>query len=161
MLILLWRFLIYDWVIWFWFMIDLWLSWLILNWFMIDLWLSWLILIWFMIDLWLIYDWFWLIYDRFWLILIFFFVLSLSLSQRMEQLLFVLLLLKGMNKLFKFYWKKEEQILIFQLKYFDSCFWWIDFFFVFFLKDFYLSRMMWLLFLSLLKKDMNGLSNFW
>ena len=36
----------------------------------------------------------------------------------MEELLFLLLLKMEMNKLFKFYWKKENQMLIFQMKFF-------------------------------------------
>ena len=36
----------------------------------------------------------------------------------MEQLLFILLLKMDMNKLFKFYWKKETQMLIFQIRFF-------------------------------------------
>ena len=61
------------------------------------------------------------------LFLFFFFSFSFSLShffsfdknERMEKLLFILLLKMGMNKLFKFYWKKEEkQMLIFQKRFF-------------------------------------------
>ena len=47
----------------------------------------------------------------------------------MEQLLFGLLLKKDMNKLFKLYWKKENQMLIFQIWFF--C-WLFSFFFFFF-----------------------------
>ena len=47
----------------------------------------------------------------------------------MEQLLFGLLLKMDMNKLFKFYWKKKNQMLIFQMRFF--CF-----FFFFFLFQF-------------------------
>ena len=36
----------------------------------------------------------------------------LFIKKRMEQLLFILLLEMGINKLFKFYWKKEEQMWI-------------------------------------------------
>ena len=36
----------------------------------------------------------------------------------MEGLLFILLLVKEMNKLLKFYWKKETQMLILQLRFF-------------------------------------------
>ena len=47
----------------------------------------------------------------------------------MEQLLFGLLLKMEMNKLFNFYWKKENQMLIFQIWFF--C-WLFSFFFFFF-----------------------------
>ena len=36
----------------------------------------------------------------------------------MEEFLFLLLLKKDMNKLFKFYWKKENQMLILQIRLF-------------------------------------------
>ena len=36
----------------------------------------------------------------------------------MEGLFFMLLLFKDMNKLFKFYWKKETQMLILQIRFF-------------------------------------------
>ena len=56
-------------------------------------------------------------------LLLFFFVFIfifkiIFLNERMEQLLFFLLLKMGKHKLFNFYWKKEEQILIFQLRFF-------------------------------------------
>ena len=50
----------------------------------------------------------------------------------MEKLLFWLLLKKEMNKLFKFYWKKEKQMLIFQIWFF--C--WLFLFFLFFFFQF-------------------------
>ena len=52
----------------------------------------------------------------------------------MEELLFFLLLAMDMNKLFNFYWKKENQMLILQIKLF--C--WLSLFFFFhFLSFFY------------------------
>ena len=39
-------------------------------------------------------------------------------NQRVEKLLFILLLVKDMNKLFNFCWKKENQMLISQLRFF-------------------------------------------
>ena len=51
----------------------------------------------------------------------------------MENLLFILLLLKDINKLFKFYWKKETQMLILQQRcYFVDCFFFFFFFFLIF-----------------------------
>ena len=45
--------------------------------------------------------------------------------KRMEELLFLLLLKKDMNKLFKFYWRKETQMLILQRRFFLMI--WISF----------------------------------
>ena len=50
----------------------------------------------------------------------------------MEELLFMLLLLKDINKLFKFYWKKENQMLILQIRCYFVWFVFFFFFFVFF-----------------------------
>ena len=56
------------------------------------------------------------------LLLIFLFLIC-----SMEGLFFLLLLKKDMNKWFKFYWKKETQMLILQIRFF-----WMDCFFFFF-----------------------------
>ena len=45
-------------------------------------------------------------------------ILILFLNKRMKELLFLLLLSMEMNKLLKFYWKKENQMLIFQIRLF-------------------------------------------
>ena len=46
---------------------------------------------------------------------------------RMEELPFMLLLFKDMNKLFSFYWKKENQMLIFQKRFFSFFFFFVGF----------------------------------
>ena len=47
-----------------------------------------------------------------------FLIFLFFLMERMEKLLFMLLLKKDINKLLKFYWKKENQMLILQLRLF-------------------------------------------
>ena len=61
----------------------------------------------------------------------------------MEQLLFLLLFKKDMNKLFNFYWKKEYQMLILQhrcyfVDSFSFSFFFSFFFFLFSLSHFFL-----------------------
>ena len=58
--------------------------------------------------------------------------------RRMEELLFILLLVKDMNKLFKFYWKKENQMLILQMRLF-LLIWFLFLFFFFFFHFFHFS----------------------
>ena len=60
---------------------------------------------------------------------LFFLNIFLFLILRVEQLLFLLLLNKDMNKLLKFYWKKENKTLIFQIRFF--CWFFFSFFFSF------------------------------
>ena len=64
-----------------------------------------------------------------------FLIFPFLLTKRMEKLLFLSLLLKDMNKLFKFYWKKENQMLILHIRLF--CWFCFSFFFFFFTFSFF------------------------
>ena len=80
----------------------------------------------------------------------------------MEQLLFLLLLTMDMNKLFKFYWKKENQMLILQSRLFLIIillflFLFLFLFFYFLFSHFLIKRMEQLPFSMLRKMDMNKL----
>ena len=69
----------------------------------------------------------------------------------MEKLLLRLLLGKEMNKWFNFYWKKEIQILIFKIMFFENLIFFFFLFFLSFFSFFFLFFFFFLSFLSFLK----------